>query len=454
MDMKVSVEDVSPVQKRLSVEIPAETVNSMVDKAVNQLRKTVSVPGFRKGKVPKSIIKREYSSRIKAEVMQQLIEDSIGDAIQESKVTMLLQPQLDSSSELNEKEPFTYSVLMDIEPEFTVPDFRKFELVRPKIEVTEEEIDEQIEALRRHFGTVEVLDEPRPLKEGDVAIIDYTVEAEGEPIEDLTVQDYYVEVGRGNINETLEKGLIGMEKGEERIIEVSYPEDAINSKLAGKTVKYRVVLKDIQVRNMPEVDDEFAQKFGIGLKTVDDLREKLRKQILKDKEEAADRIIREQLFEKFLGAVDFPVPERLVDRKLDQMIDNVASHMQERGVNLEQAGIDEEKLREKMRDDALGQVKIEMILDKIAEQENVEIPTEELKRYSDYVDEHYQEMNVSREEFHSAVFESVLPKLRGNQTMEYILSNITIKEEGEGEESSSAANEPVKGPGQAAEEEA
>ncbi len=429
MEMKVSVEDVSPVQKRLSVEIPPEKVRDQLDKAVNYLRKTVSLPGFRKGKVPRRIIERDYAAHIQAEVMQKLIEDTLGDAIRQSEVTMLMEPRLDTSSELKSDEPFTYSVLMDIEPEFDIPDFRKFQLTRPKVEVTDEEVEEQLHALRRHFGSLEILEEPRPLEEGDIAIIDYTASIGGEEEPDLETRDYYVEIGQGNLNETLEKGLIGMKKGEEREIEVTYPEDAINSRVAGKTVRYKVFLKNIQVRNMPDLDDEFAQRIGIGLKTVDDLKEKMRKQIRKDKENAADGILRQQLFEKLLEGADFPVPERLVEKKLDQMIDNVVSHMQERGVNLEQAGIDEERLREKMRDDAVEQVKTELILDKIAENEKVEIPTEELKQYSDYVDEHYQEMNVSKEQFHSAVFESVLPKLRAKQTMDFILENVTILEE-------------------------
>ncbi len=434
MEMKVTVEDVSPVQKRLKVEIPAQKVDEYINQTINRLKKSVAIPGFRKGKVPRSIIEREYGAEIKSEVLQSLIENSIGDAIKQSQVTMLLEPQLDSSSDVEPGKPFEYSVLMDIEPEIKVPDFRKFELVRPKVEVTDEEIDEQLEALRNQFGTVEIVDEQRPLKEGDIAIIDYTAFIDGEEVEELANEDYFVEVGKGNFNETFEKGLIGMEKGEEREIEVSYPDDALNKLVAGKTVTYKVTLKNIQKRNLPEIDDEFAKRFGIGLETVDDLRNKLKEHILKDKEEAAESVLRNQLFDKLLEDADFPVPERLIEKKLDQMIDNIAGHMHERGVNLEQAGIDEERLREKMRDDAIRQVKIELLLDKIAEQEKVEIPTEELKKYNDYVDEHYKEMNVDKAQFQAAVFESVLPKLRAKQTLDYILENVTIKEEEEASE--------------------
>ena len=435
MDMKISVEDVSPVQKRLSVEIPSVEVSNLLNKTVNELRRTVSVPGFRKGKVPRNIIERDYSKEIQAEVMQELVKETLGDAIRQSEVIMLLEPQLDSSSEIANGKPFTYSVLMDIEPDFEVADFRKFELVRPAVEVTDEDLEEQIQALRKHFGHVEIVDEPKPLEEGDIAIVDYDAYIDGEEVKDLEQRDYYVEIGQGNLNETLEQGMLGMKKGDEREIEVSYPEDVVNAAVAGKTVRYRITLKNIQRREIPDLDDEFAEKMGVGLKTIEDLREKLRQQILADKQKAADGVLRQQLFDKLLEGADFTVPERLIEKKLDQMIDNVAGHMQERGVNLEQAGIDEEKLREKMRDEAEKQAKTELMMDRIAEEEKVEIPSEELKRYSDYVDEHYQEMNVSREQFHSAVFESVLPKLRAQQTLDYILKNVTIRDETKEEKS-------------------
>jgi len=431
MDMKVTVEDVSPIQKRLSVEIPAEKVDEQINQTINRIKKNIALPGFRKGKVPRSIIERDYEKEIKAEVLQNLIEGTIGDAIKQSEVVMLLEPQFDSSSEIKKGEPFTYSVLMDIEPEINVPNFREFELVRPKVEVTDEEVEEQLEALRRQFGSVEVVEEQRPLQEGDIAIIDYKAFIDGKEIEELANESYFVEVGRGNFNETFEQGLIGMEKGQEKEIEVSYPEDALNTLVAGKTVTYKVTLKSIQKRNMPELDDEFAKRFGIGLNTIEDLRNRLKEQILKDKEEAAQASLRQQLFDKLLENADFPVPERLIEKKLDQMIDNVVSHMQERGVNLEQAGIDEARLREKMRDDAVKQVKTELILDKIAEEEKVEIPTEELKQYKDYVDEQYKKMNVDKAQLESAVFESVLPKLRAKQTVDFLLENVKIKDEEE-----------------------
>ncbi len=428
--MKVSLEDVSDIQKRLSIEIPAETVNKHYNQTIAQFRKSVAVPGFRKGRVPKSILEREYGEHIKNEVLERLIKETLADAIKEADVTMLLEPQFDSSSEIKEGQDFKYSVLIDVEPEIELPEYKGIELTKPAVEVTDEEIDEQLRQLQKHFGKVTPVDEQRPVQEGDIAIIDYKAFIDGQEVDDLAMTDYYVEVGSGNLNEEFEKGLIGMEKGEEKEITITYPEDAVNSKVAGKTVTYRVSLKNIQTRDLPELNDEFAQSIGIGLKTLDDLKQKIREQIKKDKEEAAESALRQQVFDQLLEKADFPVSERLIEKKLDQMIDNIAGHLQERGMNLERAGLDETRLREKMREDAVKQVKTELILDKIAETEKIEIEGEELSQYADYVDQNYQDMGVDRSQLQSAIFESVLPKLRAKKTLDFIIENAKIKEAG------------------------
>ncbi len=421
--MKVTVEDVSPVQKRMKVELPVETVSKAFADVYNEYRKTASIRGFRKGKAPNTILAREYGPQIKGDVLEKLIQQTISDAIEEAGVIMVLEPLLEDAGDLNERNPFTYSVLMDIVPEFELGEYKGLKLVKPPVEVTDEELEEQLQALRRNFGTVEPLDEDRPVQDGDIAIIDITAEVDGEEIDELEQEDMYIEVGAGNFNEKFEQALVGMSKGDEKDIEITYPDDAVNARVAGKTVKYHVTLKDIQKRDLPELDDEFAQKLSSSFKTMEDVRNRLREQIEKDKHEAVESMLRNQLFDALLKDMDFPVPERLIEKKLDQMIDNVAGHMQERGVDLERAGLDETRLREKMRDDAIKQVRVELILDKIAEAENISIPTEELQGYAQYVENQYKDMNVSKAELQSAVFDSVLPKLRAQKTVEFLLDH-------------------------------
>ena len=438
--MKVNVEDVSPVQKRMTVELPVETVSKAYATVYNQFRKNASIRGFRKGKAPNSILAREYGPQIKGEVLEKLIQESISDAITKADVIMVLEPQLEDAGDLNERKPFTYSVLMDIVPDFEVGEYKGIKLVKPAVEVTDEEVEEQLQALRRHFGSIAPMEENRPVGENDIVIVDYTAEVDGEEIDELAQEDFYVEVGAGNFNEEFEKALVGMSKGDEKDIEIAYPDDAANAKVAGKTITYHVTVKDIQERELPDLDDEFAKRIGAGFETIDDVRKRLREQIQKDKEEAVQSSLRNQLFDALLQDADFPVPDRLVEKKLDQMIDNIAGHMQERGVDLERAGLDETRLREKMRDDAVKQVRTELILDKIAEIEDISIPNEELQGYAQYIESNYQDMNVKRSDLQSAVFDTVLPKLRAQKTVEFLLKESeTVDANAEENEAEAAA---------------
>jgi len=402
-----------------------------------------SIRGFRKGKAPNTILAREYGPRINGEVLEKLIQESISEAITKADVIMVLEPMLEDAGDINERKPFIYTVLMDIVPEFELGEYKGIKLVKPAVDVSDQEVEEQLEALRRHFGSISPMEESRPLGQNDVAILDYTAEVDGQEVDDLAQEDFYVEVGAGNFNEEFEKALVGMSKGDEKDIEITYPEDAVNARVAGKTVKYHVTLKDIQERELPALDDEFARKIGKEFNTIDDVKKRLREQIQKDKEDAVQSSLRKQLFDALLKDVDFPVPDRLVEKKLDQMIDNIAGHMQERGVDLERAGLDESRLREKMRDDALQQVRTELIMDKIAEKENISIPNEELQGYAQYIENSYQDMSVSKSDLQAALFETVLPKLRAQKTLDFLLEQAEIVDapEDEGDEARTSAAE-------------
>ncbi len=424
--MKVTVEDVSPVQKRLQVEIPGEQVAIEFDRATKRIGQHVKIDGFRKGKAPKSLIKRYHGDLIQEEVLESLIRETFPKALEETDLKLITEPRLDKAGELKEGEPFSYSALLDLWPEFELPQYKGVKIERPPIEVTEEEVDEQLQALRRHFGAIESVEEERPVEEGDIVIVDFEGFHEGEPVEGLSEENYYLEVGSGYFNEEFEKKLIGAEKGKEVEIEVSYPEDALNENVAGKTILYKVTVKDIKKRVMPELDDEFAQKFGPQYKTIEDLRNRLRHQIEQDKKEAQERAMRQQLIDKILSEVDFPLPESLVEKKLVQMVDNVISHLNERGMDLESTGMSEERLKEKMREDAERQVKMEIVLDKIAEKEDISVSNEELM---DYVKVSPEMRNIDPAQVSSAIAEYVLPKLRAKNTIDFLLKHAEIVDE-------------------------
>ena len=426
--MNVTVEDISPVQKKMTVEISAEEVSARFNEAIRHLKKNVSIRGFRKGKAPRSVLEREYGPQIKSEVMEKLIQEHLPAAIEESGVVMILEPSLDNAGELVDGKPFKFSVLMDIEPEFELPRYKGIKVNRPLVHVSEDEVEEQFNKLLQHFAEVEDIEEDRPVRTKDLVVIDYTVTIDGETDEELSADDYYLEVGSGSLGEEFDKHLEGVEKGKPVTFDISYPEDSINAKFAGKTVSYNLTVKEIKERVLPEQNEEFFSKLGRDLKTADDVKATLREQIETDKKEAADGVVRKQITDALIENMEFEIPPRLIDKKLDQMIDNVAGHMQERGIDLERAGIDESRLRERMKGDAVEQVRIELILDKISEAEKIDIPSEELKQYSDYVESHYESMNVSRDQLASAVFQNVIPKLRASKTMDFLIEHAEITE--------------------------
>jgi len=425
--MKVSVEDIGPIQKRLLVEIPADMVSKEFDSAYRQLKKRVNIKGFRKGKAPRSILERHYGPQIESEVLESLIKQSLPEALKEANVELLLDPQLDLTSPLKTAESFSYSALLDLWPEFELPKYKGLELIEPVVEVSEEEIREQLEALRRHFATVEPAGEDRPVEKEDLAVIDYAGEIDGEPVDGFSEENYYLEVGAGYFNSVFEEQMLGMTKGVEKSIEVSYPEDALNAKVAGKTVKFKVVLKDIKKRILPELNDDFAKQVGADIKTVEELRDRLRNQLEEDKKKAAKSSLRQQFLEQLREQVDFPIPDKLVDAKLTQMVDNVRGYLQERGVDLEMAGISEDRLRTKMREDAVKQVKTEIILDKIAETENIAVDHDEVSEYTKYIEGRSKQLGVDKRQLQNAVVRNVLPKLRTKKTVDFLLKQVVVK---------------------------
>jgi len=425
--MKVSVEDIGPIQKRLLVEIPADMVSKEFDSAYRQLKKRVNIKGFRKGKAPRSILERHYGPQVESEVLESLIKQSLPEALKEANVELLLDPQLDLTSPLKTAESFSYSALLDLWPEFELPKYKGLELIEPVVEVSEEEIREQLEALRRHFATVESAGEDRPVEKEDLAVIDYAGEIDGKPVDGFSEENYYLEVGAGYFNSVFEEQMLGMTKGIEKSIDVSYPENALNAKVAGKTVKFKVVLKDIKKRILPELNDDFAKQVGADIKTVEELRDRLRNQLEEDKKKAAKSSLRQQFLEQLREQVDFPVPDKLVDAKLTQMVDNVRGYLQERGVDLEMAGISEDRLRAKMREDAVKQVKTEIILDKIAETENIAVDHDEVSEYTKYIEGRSKQLGVDKRQLQNAVVRNVLPKLRTKKTVDFLLKQVVVK---------------------------
>ncbi|WP_456430714.1 trigger factor [Thermosulfuriphilus sp.] len=423
--MRVSVEDLSSVQKRLEVELPPEMVDKELNQAYARLRKEVKLKGFRKGHAPKELLKRLFRDRVEEEVTEKLISETLPKAISQSKLVPVVRPQVSSYEALRENESFSYSVVVDIRPEFELPEYEGLELEAMDTEVSEQEVENQLKALQYTFANFKEAPEDHSLGKGDVVIVSVEVLESGERIPGLSTESLYIDVGTGEFNATVEDALVGHKKGETVEVEITHPEDALNEALAGKTVLYRAQIKEIYIRELPPLDDTFVERLQAGFKDLEDLKERIRQRLKKEKERRAEEYLKEQILEQLRSRVDFEVPERFIEYKIEQMVEQMAQNLQEQGQSFEEAGISVERLRRRLHPLAEQQAKEELILEKIAEKENIGVDGPELEAR---VEQLVRALGARGEELRGVLATSMVPKLIAEKTLRFLLDKAKIKQ--------------------------
>ncbi len=425
--MKVNVEDISSVQKKLKVELPPEVVNKEIDRACQRLGKEVSVKGFRKGRVPKAVVKRLFREHIEEKVVENLIQDSLPKAIEESKLVPIVRPLIESYGEVKEKEAFHYTAVVDIRPEIELSpeDYKGLEIEAMPVEVTEEELENHLRAIQMTFADLKPADKEHQIRENDIAIISFKAFIDGQPVPGHEAEALYVDVGTGEFNATIEEKLIGKKAGDTVEVDVTYPEDSLNAQLAGQTVHYQVHIREIYVRDLKPLDDEFIKKMNLGFESVEHLRERIKRRLEEDKKKKADEFLKEQILAQLREKVKFEVPERYVEYKLARLIEQMEQSLQEKGHTFESAGISVQKLRERLRPLAEQQAREDLILEKIAELENITVSGEELEEKARALAE---ATRASLEEARAILATSMVPRIIADKTLQFLVSQAKIKE--------------------------
>ncbi len=422
--MKFTVDDVDPIKKKVNFEISSEIVSKSFEKAFNHFRKKINLKGFRKGKVPNDILMSYYPNEVEAMAKEEIVKDSLSKAIEENKIPVAGNPQFDFGTNLKNNEPFCYTAMLEVYPDIELPEYKGLEIEIPDAVVTEEEIDEQIEYLRRYVAEIKPIEEPRALQKGDVAVIDFKSFVNDAQLDFLNEEGYFLEVGMGSFHPIFEEKIVGMNLGETRTVEVEYPDDSINAKIAGKKIKYEVTLKELKCKTLPPVDENFSKLFMQEQISVDELRKKLKERMLLEKEESIQSLIRKQILDSLAEKVNIPIPECLIEEKINQMVDNVANYLRDRGVDFEKTGITEERLRIRYREEAIFLVKCEIIMDKIADKEDIDISKE---RINEYISQQEGLEGLNKDQLAAALRFNILPKLFAREVLDFIIKNAHIK---------------------------
>jgi len=373
--MKAVVEDITTVKKKINIEIEPDSVTKEMDKAVADLAKKAKIPGFRPGKAPKSVVEKHYGDEVRSEVIQRLIMESYMRALQEHQISPVDTPAIDNVSTLVKGSPLSFSATVEVRPNIELGTYNGIDVQEQNIAVTDDELNQTIDRLREMYAQLEVV-EGRPLENNDTAIIDFEGFRDKKPIDGAKASDYILTLGSNSLIPGFEGQLVGMNRGETREINVTFPVDYNNKELGGKDASFTILLKEIKKKVLPELNDEFAKDLG-DHKSVDELKEGVRKDIEIRKRNEQSSAQREQILSKLVESHSFDVPPGMVDRELQSMARQQAQRMARRGVDVIKS-FDIAKFREENKALAEKRVKGLLLLDVIADKEKVEVSDEEV----------------------------------------------------------------------------
>ncbi len=385
--MDVVVEDVSALTKKLTITLPKDGVQKKLDKAYGKLQRETKMKGFRRGKVPRTVIIKHYQGQVEAEVGEKLVQDSYFDAIEQEKIDPVVHPDI-SNPVFNEDGSFSYVANIDVRPEFELGEYKGIEVEKISSDVSDAAIEVELGELRRDMAPLKSV-EGRGVEKGDVIIVDFEGFHNGKAMKEVKNENYSVDVGAGKLSPEFEEKLVGMKLGEEASHEVEFLAEYVNPVLAGKKVEFRVVVKDIKERVLPELNDEFAKDVDEKYSSLSELENDIRERLQKEKEERAEGDITDRIMLKLLERHEFDVPERLVRFEVEEMIKNTEKSLEQQGMNLESAGINRDELAEQSRETAEKRVRGDFILKKIADTEDIKVKDEDLDRAFQRIGDQY-----------------------------------------------------------------
>jgi trigger factor len=367
--------------RELNIDIPAEDVSKAYARATGNYRKYARIPGFRPGKAPESVIRRKFAAEIRKEVIDSLLPERFNKAVSEQGVRPVGQPQVTELA-VEDGAPLHVKAVFEYLPDFSIDGYQGVTVPKPSVEVTDEEFQQELERLRESRATIEPVEEDRALADGDWAQISYQGQVqdlpEGEETAPIQGEDSLVEIGGKETVQAFSDALRGAKAGQELKAEVVYPADYAEPRLAGKTVAYEVTVKGIKKRTLPELNDEFAKELG-NYDTYAELENGVRQYLASRKQRTVENETKDQLFAALGERFTFPVPESLVQEQIDARLERGLRALAAQGMPPDQMRkMDFGRLRAAQRDSAVAEVKTSLLLDRIAQQENITVSDEEM----------------------------------------------------------------------------
>ena len=373
--MNVTVEDLSAIKKKLSIEVAADVVAKELETAYQKIAKTASVKGFRKGKVPRAILEKQYGPRIEYEVVGSLVNNSLYKAMIEYKVEPVSQPEIVESGVVEKGQTFSYQAEVEVRPEVVAQNYTGLKLEKDKLVLADDAIEMQLKQMADSRVQLEE-SKRKKVREGDTLVIDFEGFVNDTPFKNGAAKDYQLEIGSNSFIPGFEDQLIGFKRDEEGEIKVTFPESYGVKELAGQPAVFKVTVKEIKEKVEPKIDDDFANEFEAD--NLADLKEKIRENLLQQEEGRIRGKLQEKLMDALVANNSFEVPEGMVQNQLLHLKDNFSQRLKSQGMSLEMLGMNEENFARTYREMAAQQVKGELLLDSISQQEQLSVEDQEV----------------------------------------------------------------------------
>ena len=429
MRMKTSIEEISPVKKKLVIEIGADKVDKKVNAAYKRLGKRAKIPGFRPGKIPRSIMENYFGAEVQQDVTRELVNETLPQAVEETETFPLAMPIIENDM-VKAGQSFKYSATMEVRPEFELKDYMGLEVEKEILKVTDEDVKKRLEEIRRNNGKLNPVDEDRAIKEDDYVVIEYEGFEDGQPMEGVKSENFLLRIGSGDFHPDLEKALIGRKKGELTEVNIQFEDTHYHPKLAGKSVDFKTTVTELKEMELPELNDDFAKKLGDDFKDLQTLEKRVEEDIIKGEEKRIDRELKKNLLEKISEDIEFELPECLVESEVRNATENIRQNLLRTGSSMEKAGLDEGKLRENLRPGSEKRVKEMLILGKIARDNELSVDELELTEgFRDMAQNMGQELQAVRQYYEAnQLVDSFRESLLEEKTLNYLVNGAKVIE--------------------------
>lgn len=370
--MKVNVEEISPIEKKLSIEVEPARVSAELDRAYAALGRQVKVPGFRPGKIPRRILEQRFRAQIEDEVIGRVMQSAYVEAVRTHDVPVVGQPQVVNAPKIQPEAPFTFEARVEVKPKLEPKDYTELPLTKQDTSVTDARVDEQIEQMRQSMSHLEPVEGRDVAQRGDMVTIDYTATIDGNDFPGNKAEGITVEVAPGELVESNIAALEGVKVGEKKELDYAFPSDYRQEEVQGKTAHFVITVHGLKQKVVPALDDAFAKEIARA-DSVDALKAKVREDLERAEKNKAEQADREAVFNALIERNPFDAPNAMIERAIDAMLEGALRQMARSGFDPRQLGLDFGSLREEMRPRAVQEVKGTLLLEAIAEKEKVEV---------------------------------------------------------------------------------